>query len=624
MYPREQIRAIAQKTDLVSLVGQYVLLKKKGKTYSGLCPFHSEKTPSFHIDPLKGFYHCFGCGAHGDAIKFLIDNGNLTFLEAIEKLAALQGIILRKEKKIFHPTRKFLEEAQIFFGKQWEKLADTASPKKYLLQRNFKNQVLKKFEIGYAPQSWNALLKNFDSKSTTGLEKAGLVRKSEKKGNYYDFFRDRIIFPFRDYQGALVGFAGRAVSEDNIPKYLNSPEIEIFQKNSFFYGLFQGKTAIEKKRRTIIVEGYTDVLRMHGAGFEETLAVAGTALTQKHIEKLKQNLGEVIFLFDADDAGEAASMRSARLALQYGVEAKISFLPIGKDPDEFLKNQPSAEMEKVLETATPVLFSILEFEKKRFEATKDISIKDNILKELLELAAGLVGENKQKIFLNEVASYFKIDLNALQRQIQQKQVQQKQMAKSRLQQKNSVASESFVSERDNLPTVSSLAGYSDAAFVGEQEKNTKSAKEMKITGFILKYPACFSTLRKYLQYQDFSKEPLQRLMQRLFAMQDKEIASCTMADFLQFFCDDKEIVDEILLCIKVLPENLSEIFWLEKWIYELKKNAIYQRFSKESLYLSADKQKEQWQFYKLQLEDMRHLIQNSKNKRVFLKSNFKT
>ena len=526
----------------------------------------------------------------------MIDSGNLTFLEAIDKLAALQGIILRKEKKTFHPTRKFLEEAQIFFTKQWEKLTDTTPPKKYLLQRNFKNQTLKKFEIGYAPQSWNALLKNFDSKSTTELEKAGLVRKSEKKGNYYDFFRDRIMFPFRDHQGALVGFAGRAISEDNIPKYLNSPEIELFQKNSFFYGLFQGKSAIVKKRRTIIVEGYTDVLRMHEAGFEETLAVAGTALTKKHIEKLRQNHGEVIFLFDADDAGVAASMRSARLALQYGVEAKISFLPLSKDPDEFLKNQPSSEMEKVLGTATPVLLSILEFEKKRFGAAKDISVKDNILKELLELASGVVGENKKKIFLNEIASYFKIDLTSLQRQ-----TQQTQMAQNRLQQKNSVVSEIFVSEDDNIPPASSssLAGYSDAAFVRCEEKDTKSAKEMKIAGFVLKHPICFSTLRKYLQYQDFFKEPLRRLMQRLFAMQDKEIASCSMADFLQFFCDDKEIVDEILLCIKVLPENLSEIFWLEKWIYELKKKVIHQRFSKESLYLSTEKQKEQWQQKKI-------------------------
>ena len=461
----------------------------------------------------------------------MIDNGNLTFLEAIEKLAALQGITLRKEKKTFHPTRRFLEEAQIFFTKQWEKLSDTTSPKKYLLQRNFKDQTLKNFEIGYAPQSWNALLKNFDSKSTTELEKAGLVRKSEKKGNYYDFFRDRIMFPFRDHQGALVGFAGRAISEENIPKYLNSPEIELFQKNSFFYGLFQGKSAIVKKRRTIIVEGYTDVLRMHEAGFEETLAVAGTALTQKHIEKLKQNFGEIIFLFDADDAGVAASMRSARLALQYGVEAKISFLPISKDPDEFLKNQPSSEMEKVLKTATPVLLSILEFEKKKFGATKDISVKDNILKELLELAARLVGENKQKIFLNEVANYFKIDLTSLQRQ-----TQQKQMAQNRLQQKNSVVSEFFVSEDDNLPPASFLAGCYDATFAREQEKDTKSTKEMKIAGFVLKHPICFSTLRKYLQYQDFSKEPLQSLMQRLFSMQDKffEIASCTMENFVFF------------------------------------------------------------------------------------------
>ena len=201
MYPREQIRAIAQKTDLVSLVGQYVLLKKRGKTYSGLCPFHSEKTPSFHVDPLKGFYHCFGCSAHGDAIKFLIDNGNLTFLEAIEKLAALQGIVLRKEKKTFHPTRKFLEEAQIFFTKQWEKLSDSSLAKKYLAQRNFKDQTLKKFEIGYAPEGWNSLLKTFNIKSSSDLEKAGLVRKSEKKVTITIFLEIGLCFLLETIKG---------------------------------------------------------------------------------------------------------------------------------------------------------------------------------------------------------------------------------------------------------------------------------------------------------------------------------------------------------------------------------------------------------------------------------------
>ncbi len=619
MYPREQIRAISQKTDLISLVGQYVSLKKKGKTYSGLCPFHSEKTPSFHVDSLKGFYHCFGCGAHGDAIKFLIENGNLTFLEAVEKLAALQGINLGKEKKIFHPTRKFLEEAQSFFTKQWKKLIDSSPPKKYLVQRNFKNQTLEKFEIGYSPESWDALLKNFNTQSLIGLEKAGLVKKSEKKGNYYDFFRGRIMFPFRDYQGGLVGFAGRSVSEDNIPKYLNSPDIELFQKNSFFYGLFQAKEAIIKKKRTIVVEGYTDVLRMHEAGFAETLAVAGTALTQKHIEKLKQNFGEIIFLFDADDAGISASMRAARLAIEYGVEAKISFLPLGKDPDEFLREYPSSEMEKILENATSVLFSILEHEKKKYEKTKDISSKDVILKDLLELAARLIGGNKQKIFLNEVASYFKIDLNALQKQTQQKQIDYKKTEQSRLErQKNLVPCEIYVAGDDNLSIDSSPSFFKVEQRI---DKNTKNKKEEKIVGLVLRNPKYFPTLRKYLQYQDFSKEPLQRLMERLFSMQNEEIASCSLADFLQFFCDDKEIVREILFCIKILPENLSEIFWLEKWIYELKKEVIYQRFSKESLYLSTEKQKEQWQLYKLQLEDMKHLSQNLKHKRVFFKSN---
>ena len=581
MYSKEQIRFIVHGVDLVTLIGQRVHLKKTGKSYLGLCPFHQEKTPSFHVDPVKKFYHCFGCKKHGDALQFLVDDGNSTFLEAIEQLAVMQGVALKANKKNFHPSRKILEVAQNFFLEKARNLP--VEVRAYLESRKFHSDSIKKFEIGYAPNAWDGLKNSLPQDSFLDAQKVGLLRKSDKnKNHYYDFFRHRIMFPFRDYQGALIGFAGRSVKAEDQPKYLNSPEIELFQKNSFFYGLYQAKQAIQKKKRVIVVEGYTDVMRMSEKGVEEVIAVAGTAITEKHIYALKQKMTEVIFLFDADSAGNKAAMRATRMSLGYGLDAKIAILPANSDPDSFLLTHSLDAMRELLTRAEDVLQYILNQQKNLYQAS-GLSQKNKILNDLLEFGSSIAEASKQSIFLSEVAKNFEIDVRVLQQKF--------------------------------YPAVES-----------EKQKinfNRVENTETKLLKAVLQNLETFPLLRQYLQPQDFSNQLIQRLLQRLFSMQDQEIMTSSISEFLQIFCDDQKIVSLLLYCSK--HEDIKQPQGkLEQWIYDIKKKSIYQNYA-SSIYAhcSRAKQKELWQAYKAKLKKIEHLTSNTEYKRVASFTNYK-
>lgn len=586
MYPRELIKLIAQKADLISLVEQVVSLKKTGKSYIGLCPFHNEKTPSFHVDPIKNFFHCFGCGAHGDSIKFLIDNNNFTFIEAIEKLSSMQGITLKKQaKKNYHPVRQYLEKAKDFFIVELNNLESNSPVAKYLASRNFNIQTIEKFEIGCAPNKWNGLLNKFNLE-INGLEKAGLVSKSEKTNHYYDFFRNRIIFPFRDLQGALIGFAGRAVSAETVPKYLNSPELEIFQKSSFFYGIFQAKPAIQKKRRIIIVEGYTDVMRMAEMGFEETVAIAGTSITDKHIRQINQKAVEAIFLFDGDLAGSKSAEKSARLSIKEGINAKVAFLPEGSDPDEFLLKNSAKVLEQKLQQAISVMFFIIQQAKNKFDEADSLNQKDVILKELLEIVFSITEKNKQNIFLSEIAKYFNLDPTKILKNY-------------------------------NLAKVSNSNQSQPKTFIEDTFVKKINLKEAALIGFVFHKPTYFFVLREHLDSSDFLSRDLEKLMARVFSIELEDILNYSLVDFLQFFRDDEKIVKSILFCSNQDSRKIELTFYQE--LYEIKKKSLYKKFNQASSYLSNLEQKKLWLTYKEKLDILKDLVKISKNERIFFK-----
>ena len=343
---QEYIEDIRSRTDIVELIGEYVRLKRQGSNFVGLCPFHSEKSPSFNVNPTAGFYHCFGCGVGGDAFKFLMQIENLSFPESIRLLAERAGVQLPETEE---DTEKYSEIESIhhalrFAGRYYFKTLTTTDEGKkgldYLLERGFTEATIKQYGLGYALDEWDGLLNAATEKhiSEEILEKAGLIIPRKDNSGYYDRYRGRVMFPIFSHIGKVIGFGGRIlVAADGQAKYINSPETSVYQKSKVLYGLYQGKNTIRKKEEVILVEGYTDVLALHQAGIEQAVASSGTALTVEQIKLVKRYANRVLILYDADSAGARAALRGIELLLKQGVAVYGLSLPAGEDPDSYVR-----------------------------------------------------------------------------------------------------------------------------------------------------------------------------------------------------------------------------------------------------------------------------------------------
>ena len=332
--------------DIYDVVSGYVSLKKAGKNWLGLCPFHSEKTPSFNVNPAKQIFHCFGCGVGGDAFKFLELQEGLNFPEAVKQLASRAGITLpesrpRTDEKKSDEERKTLlkiiAEAADYFRRELEGPAGSAA-RAYLAQRGLTENVIRDFSLGYARPEWDGLLKHLRQKGhpPTLLEKAGLIVKRSEGDGHYDRFRGRIIFPIRDISGHVIAFGGR-VMDDSLPKYLNSPETPLYSKSNVLYCLDQAKEPARKQGYFIIVEGYLDAIACHQYGAKNAVATLGTALTDGHLRLMRRFAQKLMLIFDPDPAGVKATLRGFELFAGSGMKVNVVSLPDGDDPDTFLK-----------------------------------------------------------------------------------------------------------------------------------------------------------------------------------------------------------------------------------------------------------------------------------------------
>ena len=347
---------LLSRIDIVEVINKVVELKKHGAGYKGLCPFHAENTPSFNVSSTKQFYHCFGCGASGDAIKFLREHDGLTFIEAIEKLAAQANIEVPKSYSNQNNTLNDLSNINSSIKQKYiENLKTSNNALMYLNNRGITEDLITKFEIGLARDTWdditNILKKNNKIKDAISI---GLL--VESKGKVYDRFRNRIMFPIRNTSGRTIAFGGRALREDDSAKYINSPESDIFHKSAEVYGLFESKQEINKKDQIIIVEGYTDVVALHKNGFANSVAALGTAFTKLHINKLLRYSKNIVFCFDGDTAGKKAAWKAMTNCLsEIRDETNIgfSFIKDGKDPDE-LSNEDPKEFKKIIENCLPL------------------------------------------------------------------------------------------------------------------------------------------------------------------------------------------------------------------------------------------------------------------------------
>ncbi len=367
--PQSFIDDLLNRTDIADVVEERVSLKRTGRNYSALCPFHKEKSPSFSVNPEKQFYYCFGCGAAGNAIGFVMEYDRIDFPQAVEQLSRRLGIEVPQEASIHHHEKterlkenySILDKSADYYEQQLRNHADRAKAVEYLKQRGLSGQIAKRYQIGFAPAGWDNLInylnKAMPEKPTEEqLDEAGMVIYRPEDKKCYDRFRDRIMFPIVDMRGRVIAFGGRVLTDEK-PKYLNSPETPTFHKNQELYGLYQARQANRKLDRVVIVEGYMDVVALAQFDINNAVATLGTATSEHHLTRLFKIVPEVIFCFDGDAAGRKAAHRALETALpvmEDGREARFLFLPEGEDPDSLVRQEGKDAFQQRLNQATPL------------------------------------------------------------------------------------------------------------------------------------------------------------------------------------------------------------------------------------------------------------------------------
>ena len=375
MIPSGFLQELLARTDVVDIVGRQVTLKKAGINYKGLCPFHGEKSPSFIVSPSRQTYHCFGCGVHGDAIRFLTEHHGMTFVEAVHDLARSAGLQVPEDESTAAERAHAQEqrERQVTLTGVLEKAADhyrkqlKASPRAvaYLKQRGLTGEIAARFGLGYSPEGWRTLASAFPKYDDALLVDSGLVITQGDEGpeqKRYDRFRDRIMFPIRNVKGETIGFGGRVLDKGE-PKYLNSPETPVFSKGRELYGLFEARTGLREKEYALVTEGYMDVVALAQLGFPNAVATLGTACTAEHVHKLLRFTEQVVFSFDGDAAGRRAAGRALEAALPHATDTrsfKFLFLPAEHDPDSYIRAHGAIGFEGCVREAVPLSRQLIE------------------------------------------------------------------------------------------------------------------------------------------------------------------------------------------------------------------------------------------------------------------------
>ncbi len=428
--PENIIEEIRQRTDLVEVVSEYLKLERRGKNMVGLCPFHSEKTPSFTVSPEKQLYHCFGCGASGNAFSFIMQMDNLNFPEAARLLAGRCGVKIPETNQVERKKEDFKENIyrlNRLAARYYAYCLNNTEPGKqaleYLHDRGIKQETIEEFMVGYAPSDWQGFFK-FARKKGAGPDlmiKAGLVSPGREKG-YYDRFRGRIMFPIFDISGKVSGFGGRLLSENEKsgPKYLNSPETPVFDKSSILYGLNLAREAIRREKKAIVMEGYTDVITAYQAGIKNVVASLGTALTKTQARQLRFQTDMVITAYDSDIAGEAATWRGLAILQSTGCLVQVADLPEGSDPDSYIKENGAGAFIDLINNATPLMEYHLLQMKKRYDLSTDRG-RMEYTDELISILLSEINHVEQNYYLKKAAEELGVDEEALRSELKKRQ-----------------------------------------------------------------------------------------------------------------------------------------------------------------------------------------------------------
>ena len=517
------IEKVLNSTDIAELVSDHgIVLKKTGVNFKGLCPFHSEKTPSFNVNSQRGFFHCFGCKASGDSIKFLMQIDRLSFTDAVQELAKRAGIPLERNTRLTRSQNadeekglQCLREAASFYR---EKILgeEGKDASEYLQQRKVSGKMCESFQIGFSPDKWDETFKNLTQKKIpqSVIARTGLIKSSEKSGRFYDTFRGRLMFPIKDFRGRCIGFGARSLKPDDKPKYLNSPETAYYRKSRTLYGLHEGLDEIRKKSRLIFVEGYLDVIRLHENGFTETVAPCGTALTAEHLKIVRRYTKTAILLFDGDSAGKNAALKHAHLLLLHPLESYILNLPDGEDPDTFMLKHGKKGLEDLLEHKVPVLDYLVQQTIKNYPDT--IQGRMQGLEELLPTLHQIKDPKRQQITLVTIGERMKIPPEMLSREIKRK------------------TNKNLHSEREN-----------DTLF---RSPNTSaiSQDEQWLLQSLLRNGQLWPRVREHLKPEEFNTPHFHQLYAKLLLLPDESFQSF---DPLKFEKTDPELFESVMLLL---------------------------------------------------------------------------
>lgn len=426
--PPDVIDRIREATDIVDLISEYVKLDKKGANYFGLCPFHPEKTPSFSVHPGKQIFHCFGCGIGGNVFTFLQEHDKLSFIEAARELAQRAGIVLPEQETAAREADEYdrlyraNEFACRYFSRQLRegKGEEYDRVRRYLKERSVSSDLAKTFRLGYAPQGWDGLLSEIRKNAPQGLDmrdflNAGLLQRKEER--LFDRFRGRLMFPITNLSGKPVGFGGRILPGDTDPaKYINTQQTPIYNKSRLLYGLHLAREQIRRKGECLLVEGYTDLMRMHEGGFIHSVATSGTALTADHARILHRFCQKIILVFDGDTAGSHAALRGGDVLLGAGLDAAVVALPPGYDPDTFILEKGASTFGVLLEEAQDLIRYRIELYRREGRLT-DVSSRTAVARELLATLALIPDSIRQELTAQEAARQIGIEPPTLLREL---------------------------------------------------------------------------------------------------------------------------------------------------------------------------------------------------------------
>ncbi len=426
-FPEHVVDRVRDAVNIVDVVSRYVTLKKTGRNYMGLCPFHQEKTPSFSVHPEKQIFHCFGCGVGGNVFKFLMEYERISFPEAVRQLAREAGIQLpqvREKKQDRNEADRLYEANQVaalFYHRMLKEAPEAVQ--RYLEERGLVKKTLDYFQVGYAPEAWDGLLRyirHFGYPEEV-YQKAGLLLRSEKTGNLYDRFRHRLMFPIHNPSGRVVAFGGRALREEpEAPKYINSPETAVYQKSQVLYGLHAARDAIRASGRILVVEGYMDVLQLYQAGIQNVVATSGTALTPQHARVLRRYAPRVVLCYDSDSAGVKAALRGGEVLFLNNLEVQVLLLPAGEDPDSFVRQHGADAFLNLLDEASDYLAFRLAYYRRHYRLDR-ASDRSRAVSELMEMLVQLQDPVRVDVSLEQISHSLKLSDTLIRNEFKKRQ-----------------------------------------------------------------------------------------------------------------------------------------------------------------------------------------------------------